>query len=97
MANWFFEISLSSQILLVYFVAINIVTFFYFGLDKRKARFGNRRIREKTLWILSLLGGSIGALAGMKFFRHKTKKTSFQAVFLLIFLLQLAIVFLLIK
>ena len=44
-----------------------------YGIDKRKARRGAWRIPEKTLFLLPLLGGSVGALLGMKVFRHKTK------------------------
>ena len=50
-----------------------MVTFTVYGIDKRKARRGAWRIPEKTLFLLPLLGGSVGALLGMKVFRHKTK------------------------
>ncbi len=78
--RWFFQLSLLTQIVVVYLALINLLAFFYFGLDKLKAQLSHRRVSEKLLWILTLIGGSIGALAGMNFFRHKTKKTSFQAV-----------------
>ena len=48
------------------------------GIDKRRARRGGWRIREKTLFIIALLFGSIGILAGMYVFRHKTKHLSFS-------------------
>lgn len=89
----FFELSLVHQIVIVYLACINIVTFFWFGLDKLQAQLQTRRTPEKVLWFLSLIGGSLGALAAMKFFRHKTKKGSFQTMFLLIFCVQLAVVF----
>ena len=80
MVDWFIKLNLTTQFLLIYLVTINIITFFYFGLDKLKSRIaGKRRISERTLWILSFIGGSAGGLLGMKFFRHKTKKISFQA------------------
>lgn len=97
MTAWFFELPLLYQLLCVYLLAINIITFFYFGIDKLKAHFKFYRIPEKTLWLLALLGGSPGALLGMKFFRHKTRKSSFQAVFLIILLVQVAGVFLLLQ
>ena len=50
-----------------------MVTFTVYGIDKSKARRGAWRIPEKTLFLLPLLGGSVGALLGMKVFRHKTK------------------------
>ena len=56
-----------------YLAAVNVVTFTVYGIDKSKARRGAWRIPEKTLFLLPLLGGSVGALLGMKVFRHKTK------------------------
>ena len=62
-----------TQCLLWYLAAVNVVTFTVYGIDKRKARRGAWRVPEKTLFLLPLLGGSVGALLGMKVFRHKTK------------------------
>lgn len=62
---------------LTYLLTINVITFFLFGADKSMARAGNNRIPERTLLLLSLAGGGIGGLAGMKIFRHKTKKSLF--------------------
>ena len=62
-----------TQCLLWYLAAVNAVTFPVYGIDKRKARRGAWRVPEKTLFLLPLLGGSVGALLGMKVFRHKTK------------------------
>ena len=59
--------------LLWYLAAVNLVTFTVYGVDKAKARRGAWRVPEKTLFLLPLLGGSIGALLGMLTFRHKTK------------------------
>lgn len=59
--------------LLWYLAAVNLVTFTVYGVDKAKARRGAWRVPEKTLFLLPLLGGSIGALLGMRVFRHKTK------------------------
>jgi uncharacterized membrane protein YsdA (DUF1294 family) len=83
---------------IIYLSIISIITFFYFGFDKARAlRPGATRIRERTLWILSAIGGSPGALMAMKFFRHKTQKSSFQLVMILILLLQLSCIFLLLQ
>ena len=60
-------------LLAVYLAAINLATFIVYGADKRRARKGKWRVPEKTLFLLPLLGGSIGALLGMRTFRHKTK------------------------
>ena len=73
MLVFFLSLPLHTQILIIYTVLINIIAFFYFGIDKLKSQLNNRRVSEKTLWILSAIGGSIGALIGMNFFRHKTK------------------------
>ena len=53
--------------------AVNLVSFTVYGADKRRARKGKRRVPEKTLFLLALVGGSVGALAGMYTFRHKTR------------------------
>ena len=50
--------------LLWYLAAVNLVTFTVYGVDKAKARRGAWRVPEKTLFLLPLLGGSVGALLG---------------------------------
>ena len=97
MLHYFLNLSLLTQIFLLYFITINIVTFFYFGLDKLKSQTGDRRISEKMLWILTLIGGSAGALLAMWFFRHKTKKLSFQAVVAVILVVQIWVVYLILN
>jgi len=74
-----------------YLAAINAFAFFMYGWDKMSAGVEARRISEKTLLILALIGGSLGAAAGIKIFRHKTRKISFLLWFILIILLQLSI------
>ncbi|WP_296677373.1 DUF1294 domain-containing protein [Novosphingobium sp.] len=59
------------------FAAINTVTFAMFGIDKARAANGQWRVQESTLLGLALLGGSIGAWAGRRAFRHKTRKQPF--------------------
>lgn len=56
---------------------LNVVTFVIYGIDKLKARKGKWRIPESTLLLLAILGGSIGAFAGMEVFRHKTHHRKF--------------------
>ncbi len=65
------------RLLMWYLIVINIVTWIAFGLDKWKAKSGKWRIPERTLLLLALAGGSLGALAGMIMFRHKTRKAKF--------------------
>lgn len=63
--------------LISYVIIMNIVAFTAMGIDKWKAKKRAWRIPEATLFILAALGGSIGAIAGMYTFRHKTKHRSF--------------------
>ena len=80
-----------TQCLLWYLAAVNVVTFTVYGIDKRKARRGAWRIPEKTLFLLPLLGGSMGQLLGMNVFRHKTKHWYFVWGIPAILLAQLAL------
>jgi len=90
--KWFLDFTLLAQILIIYLIMINIATFFYFGVDKIKASLAKRRISEKMLWTLSLVGGSLGGILGMYFFRHKTKKLSFQIIMAIILAVQICLV-----
>ena len=83
-------------LLLLYLLIINLVTFLVFGLDKWKAKRKEkkdsvRRVPEKTLFLLSALGGSVGALLGMKVFHHKTLHKSFRFGIPAILVLQIVI------
>ncbi|MBQ6725072.1 MAG: DUF1294 domain-containing protein [Bacteroidales bacterium] len=64
--------------LFYYLVAVNVVTFVVYGLDKWKARRGRWRIPEAALLWFAVLGGSVGALSAMWLFRHKTKHSKFR-------------------
>lgn len=97
MIEWFVYLPLIKQILFIYLVIINIIAFFYFGLDKLKAQLSHQRVSEKMLWLLALIGGSIGTLLGMNFFRHKTQKMSFQAGIAIILALQVILIFWILK
>ena len=65
------------QILIDYWIVINIVAFVVYGIDKRKAVKHRWRIPEVVLFALAFVGGALGALAGMYVFRHKTRKWYF--------------------
>lgn len=82
------------EILLLYFLFINIFVFILAGYDKYLARKNKRRISENTLFFLEAIGGTIGLLFAMLLFRHKTSKTSFIVKFTGIFLIQIALVYL---
>lgn len=75
---------------IIYLIIINIITFITYGIDKAKARKGAWRIPEKTLIGLAVAGGSIGALAGMSFFHHKTRKPLFKIGIPVILLIEAA-------
>ncbi|MCL2295496.1 MAG: DUF1294 domain-containing protein [Methanomassiliicoccaceae archaeon] len=68
-------------IIAVLYLILNGISFFLFGADKQKAIKGNYRISESAL-IGSGLIGPIGALAGMKVFRHKARKPKFKVIYL---------------
>lgn len=63
--------------LLIYLLIINAAAFLLMLIDKRKAQKNLWRIPEKTLFASALLGGSLGAMAGMYTFRHKTQHLKF--------------------
>ena len=77
---------------LYYLAAINLITFLVYGIDKWRAKRGAWRVPEKTLFLLPILGGSVGAIAGMRVFHHKTKHWYFKYGLPLILLLQIALV-----
>ena len=62
---------------LLYFLAMNFLSFAFFGLDKWKAIHGRWRISERTLLLTAVAGGFLGAFMGMHFFHHKTKHKKF--------------------
>lgn len=65
-------------ILGIYTLVINLIAFLTMGLDKQKARKRSFRIPEATLFTIAIIGGSIGSIAGMYVFRHKTRHRYFQ-------------------
>ena len=69
---------MTQQIGVLYLLFINVLTFFVFGADKRRACENRWRIPEKQLLLLSAAGGSLGALIGMRIFHHKTRKWKFR-------------------
>ena len=85
-------------LLACWLILINVVTFCAFGLDKWKAKRKEkkesvRRIPEKRLLALAALGGSVGALLGMRAFRHKTLHKAFHLGIPAILALQILIPF----
>lgn len=65
-------------IILVYWLTINLVAFLLYGLDKWKAKRAKWRISEASLMWVAALGGSVGALLGIRLWHHKTLHAKFQ-------------------
>ena len=80
------------QYSMYYLFAINIVSFFLYGIDKYKAKKGQWRIPEATLLTMAAIGGSIGAWAGMRLWHHKTMHKKFKYGIPLIIIMQIALV-----
>ena len=78
--------------LIYYLLAVNVLTFIVFGVDKWKAQRGRWRVPEATLMGLAALGGSVGAWLAMQLFRHKTQKKKFRYGVPALFVLQVAAV-----
>lgn len=74
-----------------FLISVNTFALLFFGFDKLQAVRRGFRVPEMVLWGIALIGGSVGALLGMNLFRHKTRKTSFQFVLVMIILLQIGI------
>lgn len=79
----------------IYLLIINGVALFQMWWDKRCAKKDARRIPEKNLFLSAILGGSIGAIVGMQWFRHKTKHWYFVVGMPAILVVQIALVLLL--
>jgi len=73
--------------------AVSLLLFILMGADKHKAKNHKRRIPEKTLFLLALMGGAVGGTIGMYLFRHKTKHWYFAVFFPLLALIQLIAAF----
>ena len=80
---------LTLQNIIIYFIIINIIGFLAMYIDKQKAKKGKWRIPEKTLFIITALGGGIGTIAGMYTFRHKTQKMQFVIGFPAILIIEI--------
>lgn len=75
-------------LILAWLLVINLIAFFSMGRDKRKARNGEWRTPEATLFMQAVIGGSVGSILGMTVFHHKTRKLKFRIGMPLILLVQ---------
>ena len=80
------------QYSMYYLFAINIVSFFLYGIDKYKAKKNKWRISEATLLMMAVIGGSIGAWVGMRLWHHKTMHKKFKYGIPIIIILQISLV-----
>ena len=69
-------------IYLAYIAVISLVTYILYGIDKKSAKRERRRIPERTLLLISIIGGALGGLLGMKRFRHKTAREHWYFTFI---------------
>lgn len=90
-----FKQYISMPNILIYLVIVNLLGILVMYIDKRKAKYGKWRISENTLLTISIIGGSIGILIGMYWFRHKTKKSKFAWGIPTILIIQIIIIVLL--
>ncbi|MDO5405956.1 MAG: DUF1294 domain-containing protein [Eubacteriales bacterium] len=79
--------------LVLYLIAINVITFFIFGLDKYRAIKKRSRIRVATLLRLALIGGAAGGWIAMYLFHHKTRKACFTVGIPMMVLMQGIVLF----
>lgn len=77
--------------LLIYLLAVNLLLFALMGVDKYKARHDRWRVRESTLLVCAVIGGSVGGILGMRVFRHKTRHAVFCYGFPAILALQIVL------
>lgn len=82
----------SFDIIILYAVAVNVVSFIVMGVDKRKAIKRAWRIPESTLFVLAIIGGSLGSIIGMHLFHHKTRHWYFLYGMPVILALQIILV-----
>ena len=81
-----------TRIVFIYLVIINLIAFLLMAMDKSRARKHQWRIPEKTLFLSAILGGSIGAIAGMYTFHHKTNHWYFVIGMPAILIVQIALI-----
>lgn len=81
------------QLAQIYLIAINVITFFLYGIDKMKAQRSKWRIPEAVLLGLAVIGGTIGALFGMRVWNHKTKHKIFKYGLPLLLLIQILLLY----
>ncbi len=78
--------------MIIYVLLVNILGFALMGIDKSRAKKRKMRIPEATLFVVAMIGGSIGSIIGMFAFRHKTRKWYFSYGMPIILVIQIALI-----
>ena len=86
------DMTIAAVAYLIVVAVMSLVCFIAYGLDKRRAGNGGRRVSERALHLMAFLGGWPGALIGQRQFRHKTQKVPFRIVFWLVVVVHIGIV-----
>lgn len=84
-------------VFLIYLLTLNILSFVLMLVDKYKAQNNHWRVKEWTFVVLSISGGSIGVLIGMVVFRHKTSKKKFYIGIPIIYLANIAVIYMILN
>lgn len=74
------EENTAMRYMLLYYLVVNVIAFFMYALDKSRAVHHKWRITERVLLLIAIIGGAIGALLGMIWFRHKTLHLQFRVI-----------------
>ncbi|WP_017473366.1 DUF1294 domain-containing protein [Amphibacillus jilinensis] len=77
------------KVIIGYLIGINIIGLIIMKIDKKRAKQNKWRIPEQRIWLISLLGGSLGTIFGMNYYRHKTNHIQFRIGLPLIFVVQM--------
>ena len=83
------------KIIFFYLLLVNLWGFFIMGFDKKRAIKQKSRVSEALLWQIACIGGAFGMYIGMKYYRHKTKHTSFVWGIPAVILIQISVLYLL--
>lgn len=78
----------------IYLIIVNFAGYVIMGIDKKRAIRGAFRISEASLFMVALIGGSLGSILGMQHFRHKTRHWYFKYGMPAILIMQVLIIFL---
>lgn len=84
---------INTNLIYLYLLLINLITFTAFGIDKYKAKKRSWRIPEANLLMLSFLGGALGGIIGMYSFKHKTQKLKFTIIMPIMLILHIYFLF----